>query len=417
VGIKPRLLVLSQVMPFPRQSGQQQRVFYTLKAARELFDVTFITAVDPDRRAEIRDELAAHCDDAILLPSRYRRSRVHKAWHKSLGTAYSLLSGLKLSNYLIGRVEFSADRIAPLLEQKDFDCVLFEYWHAVDCVPVFRRRSIPCVLDMHNVLWQSYLKQLDARPHIPQWLKNHAVRKYKAREERAWQEFDGVIAINAAEESYVRARLDGGVRMFYAPMGVDVTLWPYSWQPSDPRRIAYYGGLGSQHNQRDALRCYEEIMPEIWRSDPEVEFWVIGSNPPASVRQLEKDPRVKVTGYVERVQDVLRNISVMLCPWSGTYGFRSRVIEAMSLGVPVVASPDAVYGMGLEQGNGLFLETSDHELANACLALMREPSWIERQSRLARLQVEEKFGFEATYERLAQDLFEFTRQRKFSGKQ
>jgi len=44
---------------------------------------------------------------------------------------------------------------------------------------------------------------------------------------------------------------------------------------------------------------------------------------------------------------VLKTITVLLCPFTGTYGFRSRVIEAMALGIPVVATPDAVHGMDL----------------------------------------------------------------------
>lgn len=410
--IKPRLLILSQVLPFPRNSGQQQRVFYTLKAVRDCFRVTFATAVNAMHKKEVHNKLSALCDEVVLLPSQYSRSAISKCWHKGAGTLYSLKTGLKMSNYVVGRLELSLKQVALLLKHRDYDCVLYEYWHAVDTVPLFREKAIPCVLDMHNILWQSYNKQLDARSRVPKWWKERVVKQYKAREEHAWQQFDGIVAINAAEGRYVRSKVLSDKQIFYTPMGVDIDMWPYSWRPATPHRIAYYGGLSSQHNQHDALRCYETIMPEIWKHYPDVEFWIIGNKPPASIQALEKDPRVKVTGFVKRVQDVLKEITALICPWSGTYGFRSRLIEAMALGVPVVTSPDAVYGMDLEIERGLFLEDTDEKLAEACIRLLTETEFAKQQSQFARAQVEEKFSFQTTYGRLAKELLEFCKERR-----
>jgi glycosyltransferase involved in cell wall biosynthesis len=80
------------------------------------------------------------------------------------------------------------------------------------------------------------------------------------------------------------------------------------------------------------------------------------------------------------------------------------VVEVMAVGVPVVATPDAVFGMGLTPGRGLFLHETDEALANQCLALLHDPAELAAQSRLARQQVEETFSFQATYARLAQAL-------------
>jgi glycosyltransferase involved in cell wall biosynthesis len=214
-----------------------------------------------------------------------------------------------------------------------------------------------------------------------------------------------LITINAAEHAYVEERLPDKP-LFYAPMGIDLEQWPYSWRPAEPPWVAYYGGLGSPHNRRDALRCYEEIMPRVWEQRPEVELWLVGSNPPPEMRTLdEEDARVHVTGYVEEVQEVLRTMTAVLCPWRGRYGFRSRLIEVMALGVPVVASPDAVYGMNLPDGEGLLLGKTDRDLADHLLALLTDESHAGAQSQQARRRVEEMYSFITTYERLANDLF------------
>lgn len=410
---KLRLLVISCVLPFPGTSGQQQRVAYTLKAIRKHFHVTFLTVAAQENKNSIQGHLQKYADDIILLPSKYSKNFFTRIFHKIAGLIHTIITGLKSSNYVLGKLEFSPSRIATFLKDRHFDIVLFEYWHAVESVQFFQQQKTPCVLDMHNILWQSYARHLPSNAFLPKWWVRWAISKYKQKEEAAWGQFAGLIAINKSEYEYTRKNVTENISLFYTPMGTDLSLWPYSWEPATPHRVAYYGSLGSLHNQQDALLCYKEIMPEIWRQFPEIELWLVGNAPPDSLKQIPKrDPRVHVTGYVESVQDVLKTMTLVLCPWTGTYGFRSRVVEVMALGVPVVATHQAVDGMQLESGQGIFLEDLPQQMAKAGINLLQDPSWKKQQSFLARKQIEEKFGYDTTYGRLAQDLVHFVAQFK-----
>ena len=404
---KPRLLVISHVLPFPGAAGQQQRVFYTLKTAREYFHVAFATPAIESQEAELRVKLLGHCDQALLLPSAYRNNLGARALGHASGLVYSLRTGLKRSNYLIGKLEFSPERLERLLHEHHFDLALFEYWHAADSARVLQRAGIPCALDMHDILWQAYKRQLDRAGWAPSRLRGAMVERYRRREEESWRKFDAVIAINHKELDSVRSATPPSIKLFHTPMGVELTKWPYSWSPPTAPRLAYYGALGNPHNQADALVCYRRLMPEIWRRFPDAEFWIIGGNPPESIRALESDSRVKVTGFVENVQPVLSRMSLTLCPWSGVFGFRSRLIEVMALGVPVVASPDAIYGMEIEPDRGLLLGSDHGEMITQSLRLLNDSDFAAEQSRFARQQIEQRFSVEATYGKLARDLFEW----------
>lgn len=124
---------------------------------------------------------------------------------------------------------------------------------------------------------------------------------------------------------------------------------------------------------------------------------------------------MKVTGYVERVQDIIRTMAVVVCPFSGTYGFRSRIIEVISLGITLVVSPDAMYGMGMDVGRGILVEETDKKMVQTCIDLLRNPEFARHQSQQGRAQVEEKFSLEATYGQFAKDLFEFCCRRMAEG--
>jgi glycosyltransferase involved in cell wall biosynthesis len=400
---RPRMLVLSHVQPFPRSAGQQLRVYYTLKAARERFHVTFASFVAGAGDANARRELGPLCDEVLLLPDAYAGSPPNRAWQIGAGTAYMAATGLKRSNYVIGRVHFPPRRVAALLEGRTFDCALFEYWHAVDNVDQFRSAGVPCILDMHDILWRSYERRL-SEAGVPGSVKGWALTRYRRREEQAWSRFDAVVAINREEERYVRDRLSPATPVFHAAMGTDLTAWSSSWAPVSPPRVAYYGAFSSSHNQASAERCAREIMPIVWSAHPGTELWLVGSNPPARIRALASDSRVIVTGFLEAPQKVLRTMTAVLCPWVGTYGFRSRLVEVMALGVPTVVTADAVWGMDLEAGRGMLVGDSNRALADHVSALLRDRAFASRHSVEARKQVEASFSLASTYGRLMRDI-------------
>ncbi len=404
-----KLLILSHVLPFPGNAGQEQRVKYTLQSLKRRFHITFVTVANKEEVGKIEKQLAEFCDRAICFESRYHKNQPNKLLHKVVGTLSSLNSALKMSNYILGEVEFTDERLLSILKEDKFDAVLYEYWHAYKSTDVFRRQNIPCILDMHNILWQSYIKQQEAQNYLPDWWKRRQLHKYTAAEEQAWQCFDGIVAINRAEEQYVKTRVTDKTRVFYAPMGIDLDNWTFDWQPEiQPQRVAYYGGLSSPHNQQSASDCFSKIMPIVWKQKPDTELWIVGSNPPPQILSLpEQDKRVKVTGFVEDVKETLKQFSVVVCPWQGLYGFRSRLVEVMALGVPLVTTPDAVYGMELENGQGILLGENEAELAEKTLHLLQDSLFAAQQSELARQKIENLYSIESTYDKLSKELYEW----------
>ena len=124
----------------------------------------------------------------------------------------------RLQHHVQAQVFAVGDRIENILADREFDLVVFEYWHAFRCAGSFRRRGIPTVLDMHNVLWRGQERNLRAA-RLPEWWVQWAVARYRKAEEQAWERFDGLIAINRSELDYVAKKVSPRQRLFYAPMG------------------------------------------------------------------------------------------------------------------------------------------------------------------------------------------------------
>jgi glycosyltransferase involved in cell wall biosynthesis len=413
---KKRVLVVSAVQPFPGDSGQQVRVRNTLRALGDFFVIDFLTTVDRSAVGGVEEELRALVDHPIVLASRTSGNLAMRGATKVAGEVYCWMTGLKPSNFRLGVIEFSKRRMETHCSPDDYDLVLFEYFHAVGSVPFFREGGVPCVLDMHDVLWRSWERQLHhTRNPVRRLFRHRLVRKYKKREVTSWGSFDAVIAISAGEAEYVKREWPD-IPVLTSPMGIETGEWQRAIEPARPPRVGYYGGMSNPYNQRDAMRCYRRIMPVVWERYPDAELWIVGGGAPTQFHELAKvDPRLHVTGFVANIQDILSTLSTVLCPFDGTFGFRSRLIEVMALGVPVVASPEAVYGMGLEEGRGVVLVGDDAEFAHAVCRFLCEPEFMQDQSHHARRQVELEFSFEATYGQLARDLYKLADPRRSSS--
>jgi len=393
-----RILVVSHVVPFEAGAGQTRRVRYTVDALRDRFAVTFLTFAKATDATRIRSELAGVCDELVVLPARTDR-RVARIRALVAKAVYPLATGLKQSNYVIGRLELTPRRVAAAVDPRSFDLVLFEYFHASAAAGVFREAGVPVAVDLHNVMWRSFEQQLLAT-RLPRAIAAQQVARYRAREERAWHGFDVLIAINEEEQREVQRVVGAAKQVLYTPMGIPLADWPVSWQPSQPPVLGYYGGLGSHDRERALLRLRHDVMPAVWARHPEVQLRIIGGHPSAGARALADDHRVHVTGWLDDVRPELAALTALVCPWSGRFGFRSRLVETMAIGTPVVATPDAVAGMGMRDGEGVLLAEDDAGLAAHCLQLIDDPRLATEQSRGAR-STAERYDFASTYGELA----------------
>ncbi|MEM9291342.1 MAG: glycosyltransferase family 4 protein [Acidobacteriota bacterium] len=408
-GPRYRLLLVSAVLPFPGASGQQQRVLNKLRALRRSFRITFLTFAPEARRQSIGEELLEHVDEALVLPARYAASPgIGALGHKLRARLWAWPRGLKTSNAVVSRFELTPQRVLEAIRGRSFDAALFEYWHAHETARALQQQIPVVALDMHDLLYESFRRQLEEHPWgraLPRPLRERQIAVYRHREESAWRDFHQLISINSHEHREAQKVLGPDGDLIYAPMGVDLEDWPHVPDPASEPRLAFFGGLGSPHNQRDARICHHEVLPRVREQVPGTSLWIVGSKPPPDIQALhDESAGVVVTGFVEDPVEPLSKAWVVLCPWTGTYGFRSRLVQVMALGVPVVASPDAIVGMDLHHGEGIFLAGTPEAMAARAIELLQNPEQRRVQGEKARRAVEEVYSFDATYGHLEREM-------------
>jgi glycosyltransferase involved in cell wall biosynthesis len=135
----------------------------------------------------------------------------------------------------------------------------------------------------------------------------------------------------------------------------------------------------------------KEILPSIKKEIPEIRFYIVGSNPTKEVLSLASDGSVTVTGYVPDTREYLNKATVVVVPLRIARGIQNKILEAMAMGIPVVATPQAFEGIEAQPGRDLILGESAEKLAAGVIQLIKKTGLRRSLGDNARRIVEENY--------------------------
>jgi glycosyltransferase involved in cell wall biosynthesis len=125
-----------------------------------------------------------------------------------------------------------------------------------------------------------------------------------------------------------------------------------------------------------AKHVYPLLEPAILQDKMEIHLIGKGEIEPSIGKRM---PKVVRRGFVENLADEFAAATAVLVPTPITLGFRTRIVEAFSHGVTVVAHEANAVGMPeLADGGNALIAASGLEFAEKCLRLVERPAEAER---------------------------------------
>src|SRR5262249_31425588 len=131
------------------------------------------------------------------------------------------------------------------------------------------------------------------------------------------------------------------------PNGVDLDRFEFRLGPREPATLVFWGKLSYHANVTAVLHFVHHIFPRIRARRRDVRLVIVGSDPPRAVQALTRDRSVSVAGYVEDLGAAVGRATVAVCPVTVKVGIQNKVLEALALGLPVVATRAAVEGLAV----------------------------------------------------------------------
>jgi glycosyltransferase involved in cell wall biosynthesis len=147
--------------------------------------------------------------------------------------------------------------------------------------------------------------------------------------------------------------------------------------PFAPRAgVLFIGGFRHRPNGDAILAFVRDVWPLV-RRKLAVTLSIVGADPPAELRALH-DPAagIAVLGHVENLESLLAQSRLTVAPLRFGAGTKGKIVTTLAAGVPCVASPIAVEGMGLTDGVNIRVADSSEKFADSVIELHdHEPSW------------------------------------------
>ena len=142
------------------------------------------------------------------------------------------------------------------------------------------------------------------------------------------------------------------------------------------------------------------VLPRVRADVPDVCFFVVGQRPHRRLDVLRRDPAVVLTGWVEDVRPYIAQAAVCVAPLRIGGGTRLKLLEAMAMGKPVVATRLGAEGYPLADGRELLLADTPADFAARVIALLRAPERGATLGRAARAFVQEHYDWRVIVPRL-----------------
>jgi len=295
------------------------------------------------------------------------------------------------------RSKSMSEAVENRLRLVSYDVVIFQLTRMTQFLPLWYRGSK--ILNMVDPLVLNYERSLTWRPWYIRSVLKYEIARLRCYEAQHASRFDCVSLIAQADVVDYQAMLKN-IRFELIPYGVDTAYF----RPDDavirqPGMIVITGNMGYAPNV-DAVEYFcREIFPLILVQEPRAHLWLVGTRPSSEIKKLGNNKNITVTGHVNDVRYYLNRAMVSVCPIRLNVGTQTKVLEALSIGTPVVTTSSGNQGIGGESGTVLYVADTPLEFSDRVVSLLKGHHW-DRLSKNGRKFVLDHFKWESSAEKL-----------------
>lgn len=373
-----RILLLSNDVPYPPNSGYRLRLYNLLYRIAKEHDIWLVTFLPEYEKLTDLDYLSSICREVVIVPLAYQGALANP-WK---AMRYFLMGNPPDLRMYDSR-EF-AEKIRALISRIDFDIIQIEDSHMsiyLDYLPKSLRSR--AILTFHDVNFQKHERLSQVEPkrarRLRLWLHGRQMRRWEPRQA---QRFGHCITMSHSDKS-ILMNANPALKITVLPNGVntqDYTPLPF---PANSVRLLYVGTMEYRPNIDAVTYFCRNIYPIIKEEYPNIEFWIVGKDPAPEVLELEGGG-VHVTGEVENLLPYYKDGTICVIPLRAGGGTRLKILEAMALGRPIVSTTIGCEGLTVKNGEHLLIADTPELFASHVLMLLKDKQkWLQltRQAR------------------------------------
>ncbi len=361
------LLFLAHRIPYPPNKGDKIRSWNILKYLTRHFRVHLGCFIDDPEDEKYRPTLEAICESCKFV-----RLTPPVARLRSLSALFSG-SPLTLSYFWNSDLaRWTGDQ----MQQRDIKHI-FVFSSSMAQYTIGNEAELACrVVDFVDVDSDKWRQYAGAKSWPANWIYGREGRVLLDAERKIAAASNASLFVSEAEAALFRdlapesadkiGALNNGVDYEY----FDPTIALESPFTGGGDALVFTGAMDYWANVDAVTWFAKEVFPGIRAKKPAAEFWIVGSRPAAQVTALESLLGVHVTGSVPDVRPYIRHAKIVVAPLRLARGIQNKVLEAMAMARPVVASPEALEGIDASIGDEITLADGVTEFVSKAINLL-----------------------------------------------
>jgi glycosyltransferase involved in cell wall biosynthesis len=377
------LLFLTSWCPFPPDNGARLRVFHLLEQLSGRHQIVLVTFSGRGGEPE-SPELERLCKAVHVVKSDpFATGRLR---FRGLLSAVPRSNVQTFSPEVVAHIRQHAGSLDVLVL---FGMTTAMYLGSVDRVPSIIYDVEP------SVIYEQTGRETHPAYRLRRWLTWMKSRAYfRAIVQRA----AAVTVVSDVEKDHFERIGCDPKRVAVVPngaptahLGIDVARTPDT--------IVYPGSVTYSPNL-DAVRYFaHEIWPRVRVARPDARFLVTGRVDGVDLSDFSRVPGVTFTGQVPDVRSLVASSRVCIVPLREGGGTRTKIIEAMALGTPVVSTSKGAEGLAVSSGRDILMADAPQAFADQVVRLLEDDRLVESISSRGRTLVAREYTWEAIAER------------------
>lgn len=401
------VLFILPFLPYPLKSGGHQAIFNGIKALVDNYNIFITYDEDATENGSLKqNELIKKLDGHIKIIPYKKQSKEGSAsfafrcyvsfWNLKEKIKKKLGLAKEMSTPSFFQIRITDDKrilfLNDIIRQYNIDIVQCEMISSISDVLVLPS-NIKKIYVQHQI---DYVRcQLDLKEKSLLDDFKEELAQCKKNEIFLLNRFNAIIVLSEYDKELMQ-RDEVTTPIYVSPAIVSTSIKPFEFCPK--RKILSFVGPSMHSPNVNGIRWFlENCWKELKHRSPDFKLQIIGEWDNLLKKEIQRTyPEIIFHGYVPNLERYVEN-TIMIVPINIGSGIRMKILEALSLGIPVVSTSIGAQGLPLKDGEDCFITDSPQIFVEDILKL-NNVKIQEKMVKLAQEKIDKQYSLSSLKE-------------------
>lgn len=380
-----KILVVLSRFPYPTDKGDKLRAFHQIKSLSENNEVHLFCTSDEPVHPESIEVVKKFCASIEIS----HLSKIEILFRLAFNFFSNLPFQVAYFTSSSARLQFN-----KFIKKVKPDAVYTQLARMAEFTRHLNHETK--VIDFQD----SFSKGLERRLKTDVWYKLPFIRietrRLKKYEREIFTDYQSVTIISKQDAEL----FDEIAAHQFAIVGNGIDTDYYTPQPSDKKQqLLITGNMQYLPTVKAVEFIVNEVLPILKSRNFEVKLVAAGKSPASNLKKLE-GPQLHLTGWLDDLRPVFNESLIYCAPLQIGIGVQNKLLEAMSMEMPVITSSLCANALGAEHMKHLIIADDAKSVADAIDNLLSNETLRTTLGKNAREFVKSTFSWKAENDKL-----------------